>query len=216
MLVRLEEEILRKSAKLGLKAYKVCLKKEHELRCQLKGYLERLIEVHEFDKELIEKINVLETKVNTLKFANDAEGEFCVEIATQEKVKEFLEPLELEIDIKECKFIVNLCQEIDYFKDVWKTNVEQSLLALEYMGWRGIRLNTAKCDDSLLLVLAAYYKRNIYAISERINVIENITFPKTTIYKHFQLAFSEDASYMDMIHFWENELPEYIIFKTIK
>lgn len=213
MLVRFEEEILRKSAKLGLKAYKVCLQKEQELRRQLKGYLERLIEVHEFDQELIEKIHELETKVDSLKFANDAEGEFCVEIATQEKVKDFVEPLELEIDIKECKFIVDLCQEIDYFKDVWKTNVEQSLLALDYMGWRGIRLNPGKSDDSLLLVLTAYYKRNIYAISERIKVIENINFPQSTIYKKFQSAFSEEAGYMDIVNFWEKELPEYLISK---
>ena len=197
-----EEEILRKSANIGLKSYVTWLKKEKELKMKLKLYLENLQEMSLGDGELCKIIDELIQKIDGLNFQKP--------INLEVELGRFLLPMKMYININQTS-LYPVCQAMKYHKSIFESNINQGVLTLEYMNNKNIMLSPRKCNDELLLLLIQYSHTNRVKLQER--VLKNIIYPKTKIYKRFQEIFAKEVNYAEYFNFVEKEFPEYILNK---
>ncbi len=203
------EEILRKSAKLGLKTYLMWKKKETELRKRIRVYLDDIHEMYISDKEVCDLINQLENQLCEFSIIGFSES--------KEAVKEFFKPLENLIDVEKTNFC-RVCREIDYLKIIWESNVKQGVKSLECMCQTSLNLSQPKCNAELLFILIHFFHKNeIYFKSkatgkEKLSIIENIIFPNSKVYNRFKEVFQSNKTEEEQFEkFWKYEYPKYVM-----
>lgn len=201
------EEVLRRSAKLGLKTYCMWRKRETGLKNRIRIYLDNLYEMYTSDKEVCDVIIELEKKICEFSFVGFSES--------KEAVKEFFKPLDKLIDVEKTNFCW-VCRDIDYLKNIWESNVKQGVESLECMQKNGLQLSQYQCNPELLLVLIHFFHKNGIHLrpieNNQINLIENVIFPNRKIYCRFREVFwSRNTAKEQFDKFWNYEYPKYVV-----
>lgn len=205
-MMRNEEKVVFKSARLAYNAYKKWRRKEKELIRKLGVYLENLREIYIQDKKISQTIYELEDNLVYFKLRGNEKA--------SEAIMAFFNSLTNIISIEEKPFVA-ICQELDNLKMTWQAEMLQGLDRLDYMRKMNMELQPKRCNISLLLLLTQYcYRNRLYFYDEGstgLKVIKNITYSKYKPYSTFCHVFKNHQTVEEEFErFWEEELPEYI------